>query len=232
MQERAEREIILCAGAIGSPQLLMLSGVGPADHLREFNVPITCDLPGVGKNLQDHPACAIAYECTKPVSLASAETFSNLMRYMISKQGPLTSNVAEAGAFVKTSFALPGPGPAISFWRRLFCGARISADQRTRIHLRANASASVQPGRYPLALQQSAGRSLHPRQLLADSRDMDVMLEGSSYRARWRRRRPSTNTVEPNCIPARRQKTMPQCARTSPSLLRRCITPWAHARWA
>jgi choline dehydrogenase len=103
VQERAEREIILWAGAIGSPQLLMLSGVGLGANLSYFNVPIACDLPGVGKNLQDHPACATVYECTKPVSLASAEDFSNVVRYMVSKRGPLTSNVAEAGAFVRTS---------------------------------------------------------------------------------------------------------------------------------
>ncbi len=58
VQERAEREIILCGGAIGSPQLLMLSGVGPATALRNFDVPVICDLPGVGKNLQDHPCTA------------------------------------------------------------------------------------------------------------------------------------------------------------------------------
>src|SRR5262249_30166027 len=68
-QERAEREIILCAGAIGSPQLLMLSGVGPAAHLRQFGVPLVCDLPGVGGNLQDHPATGVVYESSKPVSL-------------------------------------------------------------------------------------------------------------------------------------------------------------------
>jgi len=86
VQERAEREIILCAGAIGSPQLLMLSGVGPAEHLSHFNVPIACDLPELAKT--SRPSCLrTAYECIKPVSLASAESFSNLMRYMISKKG-------------------------------------------------------------------------------------------------------------------------------------------------
>jgi choline dehydrogenase len=101
-QERAEREIILCAGAIGSPQLLMLSGLGPAQHLREFNIPVVCDLPGVGQNLQDHACTGVVFECTKPVSLASAESLSSLFRYLCFKKGPLTSNVAEAGAFIRT----------------------------------------------------------------------------------------------------------------------------------
>ncbi len=108
-QERAEREIILCAGAIGSPQLLMLAGIGPADHLRTLDIPVVCDLPGVGRNLQDHPAVPIATECTEPVSLAGAETFANLLRYLVAKKGPLTSNVGEAGGFIKTSGSLPAP---------------------------------------------------------------------------------------------------------------------------
>lgn len=104
-QVRAGREVILCAGAIGSPQILMLSGIGPADHLRKFNVPVVCNLPGVGRNLQDHPAVITAYECSQPVSLAAAETVGNLLRYLCWKKGPLTSNLAEAGGFVKTAMA-------------------------------------------------------------------------------------------------------------------------------
>ena len=102
-QERAEREIILCAGAIGSPQLLMLSGIGPAKHLRSLDIPVLCDLPGVGANLQDHPAVPVAYECSQAITLANAETLPNLVRYMAFKTGPLTSNVGEAGGFVKSS---------------------------------------------------------------------------------------------------------------------------------
>ena len=114
-QERAEREIILCAGAIGSPQLLMLSGVGPAQHLCDLDIPAICDLPGVGQNLQDHPAVSVAYECNEPVSLASAESLGNLLRYLAFKRGPLTSNLAEAGGFVQTSAGEPGPSIQFHF---------------------------------------------------------------------------------------------------------------------
>jgi choline dehydrogenase len=114
-QERAGREIILCAGAIGSPHLLMLSGIGPADHLRRLDVPVLCDLPGVGANLQDHPAVVIASECTEPISLASAESLPNLLRYISMKRGPLTSNVGEGGGFIKTSSALPAPNMQYHF---------------------------------------------------------------------------------------------------------------------
>ncbi|TDC37179.1 choline dehydrogenase [Micromonospora sp. 15K316] len=63
----ADREVILSAGAVGSPHLLMLSGIGPAEHLREFGIDVVAHLPGVGANLQDHPLAGITYAATKPV---------------------------------------------------------------------------------------------------------------------------------------------------------------------
>jgi choline dehydrogenase len=62
----AEREVVLCAGAIGSPQLLQLSGIGPADELRRHDIPVAVDLPGVGANLSDHPLAALVYEAAQP----------------------------------------------------------------------------------------------------------------------------------------------------------------------
>jgi choline dehydrogenase len=99
---RAEREVVLCGGSVGSPQLLMLSGVGPADHLRGLGIVVACDLPGVGQNLQDHVAVAVAFECRRPVTLLNAERGRSLLAYLLFRRGPLTSNVAEAGAFVST----------------------------------------------------------------------------------------------------------------------------------
>jgi choline dehydrogenase len=101
-QAAAQREIILCGGAVNSPQLLMLSGIGPADHLKHIGIPVVCDLPGVGQNLQDHLAGGVTYECTKPVSMAAAEKVSNVAKYLLFRKGMLASNVAEAGGFIKT----------------------------------------------------------------------------------------------------------------------------------
>src|SRR5581483_7051455 len=108
-QAKAGREVILCGGAINSPQLLMLSGVGPADHLKSLGLPVIADLPGVGENLQDHLMVAVSYECTQPISMASAESLKNVVSYLLFHRGPLTSNVAEAGGFVKTNPDLPAP---------------------------------------------------------------------------------------------------------------------------
>jgi choline dehydrogenase len=178
VQERAEREIILCAGAIGSPQLLMLSGVGPAEHLRQFNVPIACDLPGVGNNLQDHPSCGVAYECTKPVSLASAEAFPNVVRYLISKRGPLTSNVAEAGAFVRTSSRAQVPDLQFHFGIGYFVEHGFQ-------QIKGHAFTLGPTLLHPFSRGDIRLRSSNPldspsirANYLSDTRDMDIMLEG------------------------------------------------------
>jgi choline dehydrogenase len=105
----AKREVLVCGGAINSPQILMLSGIGPADHLREMGIEVVLDLPGVGENLQDHLVAGAAYYSTKPISLNEAENLGNLFTYLLFKRGPLTSTIAESGAFIKTRDALPAP---------------------------------------------------------------------------------------------------------------------------
>ena len=92
----------MSAGAIGSPHLLLLSGVGPAAQLEPLGIPVAAELPGVGENLQDHLSVGVSYFCTQPISLNNIETLGNLMKFMIARNGPLTSNIAEAGAFVKS----------------------------------------------------------------------------------------------------------------------------------
>jgi choline dehydrogenase-like flavoprotein len=67
LRARATEEVVLCAGAVGSPKLLMLSGVGPEQHLRELGIDVVEDLPGVGANLHDHPLAGITYEARRPV---------------------------------------------------------------------------------------------------------------------------------------------------------------------
>jgi choline dehydrogenase len=103
----AEREVVVVAGAIASPQLLMLSGVGPAAHLRGIGIDVAVDAPDVGRNLQDHPYVPVVYESTVGGSLADAERPRALLEYLLRRSGPLTSNVAEACAFVRSDPSLP-----------------------------------------------------------------------------------------------------------------------------
>ena len=105
----ASREVVLSAGSYGSPQLLMLSGIGPADHLQEVGVPVEHELDGVGQNLHDHPFLVCIFESTVGGSLLDAEHPKHLAEYLLRKTGPLTSSVAEAFAFVRSRAGLPAP---------------------------------------------------------------------------------------------------------------------------
>lgn len=105
----ARREVILCAGAYNSPQLLMLSGIGPATTLAKFGIEVRCDLPGVGQNLQDHVMVPVAYGCTRPVTMAGAGEPAEMARYQKSRTGLLSSNIGEAGGFVTLDPASPAP---------------------------------------------------------------------------------------------------------------------------
>ena len=98
----AGKEIILCGGAYNSPQLLMLSGIGAAEKLAAHGIETKIDLTGVGENLQDDLFTSVTFRCTQPVTLAAAESKLNIAKFLLLRKGLLTSNVAEACAFVKT----------------------------------------------------------------------------------------------------------------------------------
>jgi choline dehydrogenase len=105
----ATREVILSAGTINSPQLLMLSGIGEPDQLRAAGVETRHELAGVGANLQDHLACAVTVHCPKPVTLVAADSPRQLARFLLLRRGMLTSSVNEAVAFVRSDPALAAP---------------------------------------------------------------------------------------------------------------------------
>jgi choline dehydrogenase len=119
-EARAAREVILCGGAINSPQLLLLSGIGDAAHLRELDLPVVRELPGVGRNLRDHLLFVLNFHCKRPVSLGNAERVGSLVRFLLLKKGPLTSNVAEAGGFLKVLADSPVPDLQFHFGPAFF----------------------------------------------------------------------------------------------------------------
>jgi choline dehydrogenase len=106
---RAEREVILCGGAYNSPQLLMLSGIGPAEHLQLRELEVLLDQPAVGENLVDHPSALGIWTTPEPVSLLLALEPEALTEFEATQTGPLASNLAEAGAFVRVGAGAPAP---------------------------------------------------------------------------------------------------------------------------
>jgi choline dehydrogenase len=110
---RAEREVILCGGAYNSPQLLMLSGVGPAEHLAMREVEVLLDQPAVGENLSDHAASYAVWSTPEEVSLLRALEPQATQEYEATQTGPLASNFAESGGFIRV--APDAPAPDIQF---------------------------------------------------------------------------------------------------------------------
>jgi choline dehydrogenase len=110
---RADREVIVSSGAINSPQLMMLSGVGPASHLQEHEIPVVADLPGVGQNLQDHLELYVQYECTKPITLyASTRPWNQVLigaEWFLFHTGMGASAHLEAGGFIRSKPGIEHP---------------------------------------------------------------------------------------------------------------------------
>ncbi|QJQ94881.1 MULTISPECIES: choline dehydrogenase [Halomonadaceae] len=106
VEARARREVLLCGGAIASPQILLRSGVGNPDHLKEFDIPLIHDLKGVGENLQDHLEMYIQYECKQPISLYPALKWFNQPKigaeWLFLGSGVGASNQFEAAGFIRS----------------------------------------------------------------------------------------------------------------------------------
>jgi choline dehydrogenase len=116
----ASRDLVLSAGAIGSPHLLQLSGIGPRDALEQVGVGVVHELPGVGRNLVDHLANGLLVRTEGAETLASAESLRNVLDWGLRGRGPLTSNLGEAAAFVRTRLDLPSPDLELVFVPVLF----------------------------------------------------------------------------------------------------------------
>jgi len=119
----ARREVVVSGGAFGSPQLLLLSGIGPADHLREMDVPVVKDLPGVGANLQDHYNTYLVYrmkgvETLNQLAHSWPKKIAAFLEYQMFKTGPLTNTGIVAGAMVRTDprFETPDMQINMSYW--------------------------------------------------------------------------------------------------------------------
>jgi choline dehydrogenase len=117
---RARKEILVCSGTYNSPQLLQLSGVGPAELLRTHGIDVVLDAPGVGHDLQDHMQVRVVMRCTKPITLndvVNSPTRKVLagLRYAAFRNGPLSIAAGTSGAFFKTNPRLASPDVQIHF---------------------------------------------------------------------------------------------------------------------
>jgi choline dehydrogenase len=177
---RAEREVLLACGAIASPQLLMLSGIGPAPELTAHGIDVRVDLPQVGQNLQDHLDFCTVQRSTRSVTYE----FNALQmawvgaRYMLTKSGPGTSNIAEAGGFVRSALAVD-QRPDVQFH---FVPAQLDDHGRNRLpgHGYTLHACALRPRSRGYIALRSAKPEDPPRifaRYLSDHFDIKIMLE-------------------------------------------------------
>lgn len=178
-EARADREVILSAGAVNSPHLLMLSGIGPADHLSEHGISVVSDLPGVGANLQDHLLGMTVYESQTSNTLDDPEGILNLAKYFLLKTGPLTTNFGEAGAFTYVDESAPAPDIQLYFFPLHFM--RHGFDNPDDGHGFSLAATRLRPeSRGTIRLQSSDpfdAPAIDPN-YLDEKRDLTTLVEG------------------------------------------------------
>jgi choline dehydrogenase len=173
----AGREVILAAGAFGSPQLLMLSGIGPAEQLRAHGITVEVDAPAVGENLQDHPFNTVVCE-VEADSLGDAEHPRYLAEWLLRRSGPLTSSVAEAFAFVRTRPGLPAPDVQYHFAPAYFVDHGAEEFDGHAITLGPVLITPKSRGRLTLRSSDPAEKPRIVTNSLAEPEDVAAMLEG------------------------------------------------------
>ncbi|HWT38423.1 MAG TPA: GMC family oxidoreductase N-terminal domain-containing protein, partial [Paraburkholderia sp.] len=181
----ARREVIVSGGAYNSPQLLMASGIGPAAHLRSHGIEVLHDLPGVGENLHDHPDVIINKRVNSTdlfgYSLRGfARILGEVLRYRRDRTGMVSSNFAEAGAFVKSHPDFTAPDLQLHFVAAMV-GDRGEGERKTPEHGYSCHVCVLQPhSRGHVRLQSSDMRDapLIDARLLSDERDVDKLVTG------------------------------------------------------
>jgi choline dehydrogenase len=175
---RANREIILCGGAVNSPQLLMLSGVGPADHVKSLGIDPVVDLPGVGGNLQDHVDAALLQFCKTNDSYDRANKLFSLLNYALNKKGPGTSPIAESGGFLRTRSGLAAPDVQLHFLPVLVMDHGRTKLKKNGYSLHVCALRPESTGTIRLRSNKPQDTPLIDANYLAERRDLDTLIAG------------------------------------------------------
>jgi choline dehydrogenase-like flavoprotein len=180
----ARREVLLCAGALESPAVLMRSGIGPGEHLQAVGIPVQHHLPGVGNNLHDHPDVVLVAETPKGQDLFGISPVGawNVLRglwdWRQHRQGVLTTNIAEAGGFIRTQAGLPQPDVQLHFVvaKLQDHGRQVSWGHGFSVHV-----CVLQPrsrGTVRLCSASAHDVPLVDPQFLSDAYDVSTMVEG------------------------------------------------------
>jgi len=174
----ADAEVVLCGGAINSPQLLMLSGIGPAEHLREHGIDVAVGLPGVGTNLHDHPAAPIIWSTKGTTDLVDAATPAGMVRWQLTKRGPLASNIGEGGGFMPTVGGLSAPDMQFHVAPTLFYDNGLREPTVPGFTSAATLVSVASRGRLRLRSAHPLWRPEIDPEYYSDRTDLDAMMSG------------------------------------------------------
>ena len=179
---RADREVILSSGAVNSPQLLLLSGIGKADELKALDIPVVADLPGVGENLQDHMIVSIQHECTKPVSLYPATVGLGKiwtgLNWLLFKKGAGASNHFHVAGYVRSRPELEQPNLQLLFLPLIFSYDSSPGSDRHSFELQAMQLQPTSRGQVKLRTSNSQDAPVIRTNFLASEFDRQDIREG------------------------------------------------------
>ena len=173
---RAEREVVLSAGALNTPQLLMLSGIGPADHLADHGIATVVDNPNVGAHLMDHPLYTANFETAARGTLDSAQSPRQMVDYFIRGRGLLTSNVAECGGFVHTRAGDAAPSVQLIGAPGYFYNHGLSTHDRPAFTMACSLVGSLSKGVVRLRSADPKAKVATTYNYFAERADMEAMV--------------------------------------------------------
>ncbi|MET0234161.1 MAG: GMC family oxidoreductase N-terminal domain-containing protein [Kibdelosporangium sp.] len=171
-------EIVLSGGAVNSPQLLMLSGIGPAGHLREHGIDVVAGIDEVGENLHDHPAAGVIWTTRGTTDLVDYANPRRLVQWQLTGRGPMASNIGEAGGFVSTQEGLPGPDMQFVVAPTLFYDNGMQEPTARGFTSAGTVVAPKSRGRLRLRSANPEWRPVIDPAYYSDQADMDVMVAG------------------------------------------------------
>ncbi len=214
-QVRAEHEVILCAGAVGSPKLLLLSGIGPAEDLDRLGIQVVSPLSGVGANLQDPPAVSLRWTCGQPVSLDGAATWRNARRVSPEKKRAVGVQLDRGRSVPEIELGSPRVRSGDFVRAALFARARIdSAGGSSRIHAARRVARTGLARSSHATIRRSAEFACH-RSCLLDRARRQRFAGASSRKSAGHRSRfairavPGRGCVAARCRRDRRENRQP-----------------------
>uniref|UniRef100_UPI003F497E9A choline dehydrogenase n=1 Tax=Ensifer adhaerens TaxID=106592 RepID=UPI003F497E9A len=179
---KSRREIVLSAGGVGSPHILKLSGIGPAEELQSHGIPVVHDAQGVGANLQDHLDLPIQYSCKQPVSLKRATEWPRKafvgINWFLFKGGVAASNQFEVSAYIRSRAGISKPNLKFEFFPLSISHSNFKPHPQEAFQVHCTVETSYSRGVLRLRSANPAEAPLMQFNYLSDERDMQTFREG------------------------------------------------------